>query len=126
MKSGNRGLGKLAREVHAPFLRDLKVLFDEVLCAGRSHTEDDFRLENRDLGFEPLTAGLNFLIGGRAVNRLSGSPIGGPALDRVGDINLSSQKSCFADRLVQQLPGSTDKRATQFVFRIARSFPNED
>lgn len=126
VKRGYRRLGQAAWEILAPLDRDFEVFTNEVLGAGSSNAQNDFRLNEADLLFEPGSTLENFILLGSPVDRLSRGPIARSALDGVADVDVGSGKSIGGEGFVKQLTRAADKGAPGFILFVAGAFTHKD
>ncbi len=73
-----------------------------------------------------MATGFDFGWFGRAVTGLSRAPIGGTAFDGVGDVDVGAVEVVGGEGLVEELAGTSDERASGFVFIVAGALADED
>ena len=91
---------------------------EQILRRDRTQSDDDFRLDDRDLPHQKRQAGVTFIALRSAVSRRT-------ALNDVGNVDVFAADAHRFDHVVEQLTGTTDKGLALQVFISARAFPDE-
>src|SRR5207244_11335885 len=109
----------------APLFGHLERWRDERLRRGRTQTDHDARLQDRELRIEPEAAGLDLAPSGLLVQ----APLAGLAplevLHRVGHVHRAPVDARGLERLVEHSTRGTDEGTTCDVFFVARLLADE-
>jgi hypothetical protein len=114
--------GKVKDAAHAPGLAvlasDREPGVDERLGGETAEGADDFGIDERDLGEEMVAAGFDFGWLGIAVS-------GGPALDDIGDEDVSAVDADLPEVLGEETAGGADEGASLAILVAAGGLANE-
>jgi len=124
MESGGGMIdGEVENAAHAPgvamLASDGEPGVDESLGGETAEGADDFGVDECDLGEEMVAAGIDFGGLGIAVS-------GGPALDDIGDEDVSAVDADLLELLGEEAAGGADEGASLAVLVAARGLADED
>src|SRR5215471_8470429 len=113
-------------EKFASIARDAKVRAEESLRGGRAQTDEDARADDRELGFEPGSAGSDLRCLGSLVNPALSALDEFEMLDDIGDIDRSAREVGRGERTIEHLSGGSDEGRTLKVLLISGLFSHEN
>ena len=113
------------RDERAAAFCHAKRLAEERLCRGRPETDEDLRPQNGELRIEPGTTGRD--LGGvrLLVDALLSAGLPLEMLDGIGDVRDFPVDAGFLERLVEELSGGSDERASLQIFAVAGLLADE-
>ena len=123
---GHQGRCPGAFEQFAAAGGDAEFWAEQRLSGGGAEADDQLRLNDGDLGFEPRPAGDDFRSGRVLVQATLAALFEFEMLDGVGHVDFAAVEARGGKRFVEQASGRPDERPPLQIFLIARHLADED